>query len=242
MQIGNDGFLSIAGTAIVSKDQAIIDELWNKYAEAWFEQGREDPTVALLQVKPTPRSTGPSRTRNRSCCSSTRRRSSGESARHRRQPGGRACRRVSPYGSAGVAMPASAWRGRCRPTPRGTAPRSRSRSARSAGGHRSSDLRAQPVRGGEPCRPRAAQLAARGGDRRPVRPARWPSASGRRARGGSRGCPTSSCAAVVEIAAQAGQHAELVVRPGDPLADTRSPHSVSRLCRSSSSAPARSPR
>jgi general stress protein 26 len=51
MQIGNDGFLSIAGTASVSKDQAVIDELWNKYAEAWFEQGREDPSVALLRVE-----------------------------------------------------------------------------------------------------------------------------------------------------------------------------------------------
>lgn len=50
LQIGNDGFLSIAGTASVSKDPAMIDELWNKYAEAWFEQGREDPSVALLRV------------------------------------------------------------------------------------------------------------------------------------------------------------------------------------------------
>lgn len=51
LQIGNDGFLSIAGTASVSRDQAMIDELWNSYAEAWFEQGREDPSVALLRVE-----------------------------------------------------------------------------------------------------------------------------------------------------------------------------------------------
>src|SRR5690349_21307625 len=51
MQVGNDGFLSIAGTASVSRDQAIIDQLWNRYAEAWFEQGREDPAVALLKVQ-----------------------------------------------------------------------------------------------------------------------------------------------------------------------------------------------
>ncbi|HET9648963.1 MAG TPA: pyridoxamine 5'-phosphate oxidase family protein [Microlunatus sp.] len=50
LQVGNDGFLSIAGTASVSRDQKIIDELWNRYAEAWFEQGREDPSVALLTV------------------------------------------------------------------------------------------------------------------------------------------------------------------------------------------------
>jgi general stress protein 26 len=49
MQIGND-FLSIAGTASVSRDQTMIDELWNRYAEAWFEGGRDDPAVALLRV------------------------------------------------------------------------------------------------------------------------------------------------------------------------------------------------
>lgn len=44
------GWVSIAGTASVSHDQQKIDELWNKRAEAWFEQGREDPSVALLKV------------------------------------------------------------------------------------------------------------------------------------------------------------------------------------------------
>jgi general stress protein 26 len=45
-----NGWVSIAGTASISHDQAKIDELWNKRAEAWFEQGREDPSVALLKV------------------------------------------------------------------------------------------------------------------------------------------------------------------------------------------------
>ena len=49
LQSGDD-YLSIAGTASVSRDQALIDELWNSYAEAWFEQGRQDPSVALLKV------------------------------------------------------------------------------------------------------------------------------------------------------------------------------------------------
>jgi general stress protein 26 len=44
------GYLSIAGTATVEHDQARIDELWNRMAEAWFEEGRQDPTVALLRV------------------------------------------------------------------------------------------------------------------------------------------------------------------------------------------------
>ena len=42
LQSGDD-YLSVAGTASVSRDQALIDQLWNKYAEAWFEQGRQDP-------------------------------------------------------------------------------------------------------------------------------------------------------------------------------------------------------
>ncbi|HEY1531756.1 MAG TPA: pyridoxamine 5'-phosphate oxidase family protein [Galbitalea sp.] len=48
-QSGN-GWVSVAGTASVSRDQHKIDELWNKFAEAWFEQGREDPTIALIRV------------------------------------------------------------------------------------------------------------------------------------------------------------------------------------------------
>ena len=46
----DDSYLSIAGTASVTHDQKLIDELWNPHAEAWFEKGREDPGVALLKV------------------------------------------------------------------------------------------------------------------------------------------------------------------------------------------------
>jgi general stress protein 26 len=47
---GNGNYVSISGTASVTKDAALIDELWNVHAEAWFEGGREDPSVALLKV------------------------------------------------------------------------------------------------------------------------------------------------------------------------------------------------
>ena len=50
---GSKGYLSLAGTAVVSRDQAIIDKFWNPWAEAWFEGGRQDPTVALLRVSAT---------------------------------------------------------------------------------------------------------------------------------------------------------------------------------------------
>jgi general stress protein 26 len=47
------GNLSLSGTATVTRDSALIDELWNPFAEAWFEKGREDPSVALLDVAVT---------------------------------------------------------------------------------------------------------------------------------------------------------------------------------------------
>ncbi|MGI8459160.1 MAG: pyridoxamine 5'-phosphate oxidase family protein [Propionibacteriaceae bacterium] len=47
---GNGNYVSIAGTATISKDAALIDELWNVHAEAWFDAGRDDPSVALLKV------------------------------------------------------------------------------------------------------------------------------------------------------------------------------------------------
>lgn len=45
--------VSLSGTAAVDRDQARIDEFWNPWAEAWFEGGRQDPTVALLRVDAT---------------------------------------------------------------------------------------------------------------------------------------------------------------------------------------------
>src|SRR3954447_7852781 len=44
------GWVSIAGTAEVVTDAAKIDELWDTSAEAWFQEGRQDPKVALLKV------------------------------------------------------------------------------------------------------------------------------------------------------------------------------------------------
>jgi len=44
------GWLSFSGSASVSRDQAKIDEYWNPWAAAYFENGREDPSVALLKI------------------------------------------------------------------------------------------------------------------------------------------------------------------------------------------------
>jgi len=48
---GDDkGYLSLSGKATIDRDAAMIDKYWNPYAEAWFELGRDDPSVALLRV------------------------------------------------------------------------------------------------------------------------------------------------------------------------------------------------
>ncbi|MBF4992610.1 pyridoxamine 5'-phosphate oxidase family protein [Arthrobacter gandavensis] len=44
------GYLSVSGRAEISHDQEKIEELWNASAAAWFEQGREDPSIALIKV------------------------------------------------------------------------------------------------------------------------------------------------------------------------------------------------
>ena len=50
---GNSHFLSIYGEAEVLKDQNKIDELWNGYAKAWFQEGKKDPDISLIKVIPT---------------------------------------------------------------------------------------------------------------------------------------------------------------------------------------------
>lgn len=45
------GYLSVAGTAEVVHDRAKVDEYWTPAVEAWFPEGREDPTVALIRVR-----------------------------------------------------------------------------------------------------------------------------------------------------------------------------------------------
>lgn len=44
-------YISASGVAIVNQDKAKIDELWNPFLKAWFPEGKDDPTVALLKVE-----------------------------------------------------------------------------------------------------------------------------------------------------------------------------------------------
>jgi general stress protein 26 len=47
---GHDLFASITGTLRVDNDRAVIDRLWNKWIEAWFEGGKDDPNLVLLRL------------------------------------------------------------------------------------------------------------------------------------------------------------------------------------------------
>lgn len=44
-----DFYACIKGKLSLSKDDAKIDEYWNKVAAAWFEDGRRDPHITLLE-------------------------------------------------------------------------------------------------------------------------------------------------------------------------------------------------
>lgn len=43
-------FLIMNGTATISKDRALIDELWNEMAKAWFPGGKDDPNLTVIKV------------------------------------------------------------------------------------------------------------------------------------------------------------------------------------------------
>ena len=44
-------FLNVYGLATISKDQSIIDELYGKADDTWFE-GKNDPNITAISIKP----------------------------------------------------------------------------------------------------------------------------------------------------------------------------------------------
>lgn len=49
---GHDIFSCVEGTLVLNKDRSVIDRLWNPFVAAWYEGGKDDPKLALLQFKP----------------------------------------------------------------------------------------------------------------------------------------------------------------------------------------------
>jgi general stress protein 26 len=46
---GFDLFATIHGTIQLDMDREMIDKLWNPFIAAWFEEGKDDPKLALLR-------------------------------------------------------------------------------------------------------------------------------------------------------------------------------------------------
>lgn len=43
-------FASIKGNLSLDNDRAVIDRLWNPFVAAWYEDGKDDPKLALLRL------------------------------------------------------------------------------------------------------------------------------------------------------------------------------------------------
>jgi general stress protein 26 len=49
---GDSQFISVNGHAIVVKDRQKLDEIWNDIAKAWFPEGKDDPNITIIRVRP----------------------------------------------------------------------------------------------------------------------------------------------------------------------------------------------
>jgi len=47
----NHIYVSLTGKAKITQDEDLIDKYWNSRVAAWFENGKEDPNLAMLKVK-----------------------------------------------------------------------------------------------------------------------------------------------------------------------------------------------
>ncbi|MGK4568244.1 pyridoxamine 5'-phosphate oxidase family protein [Flavobacterium sp. 3HN19-14] len=52
-KIPHSHYLSVYGNATIYKDKSKIDELWTPIANAWFEEGKDDPDVSVIKVVPS---------------------------------------------------------------------------------------------------------------------------------------------------------------------------------------------
>ncbi|MEO6346534.1 MAG: pyridoxamine 5'-phosphate oxidase family protein [Aquaticitalea sp.] len=52
MNKGSMQFLNVYGTATINTDRKIIDEIYGKSDDAWFD-GKDDPNITVISVRPT---------------------------------------------------------------------------------------------------------------------------------------------------------------------------------------------
>jgi general stress protein 26 len=43
-------FATLHGTLSIDNDPEMIDKYWNRYVEAWYEEGKDDPKLVLLRM------------------------------------------------------------------------------------------------------------------------------------------------------------------------------------------------
>jgi general stress protein 26 len=46
-------FMSVSGVVRITRDRDALREYWHESQRVWFEQGRDDPEVVLLEIIPT---------------------------------------------------------------------------------------------------------------------------------------------------------------------------------------------
>lgn len=52
MNNSNSEYLSVYGNAFIYTDKSTIEDKWSDLANAWFEEGKEDPLVSVIRVTP----------------------------------------------------------------------------------------------------------------------------------------------------------------------------------------------
>jgi general stress protein 26 len=45
-------YLAVFGYAEIITDHAKLEELWNPFAKAWFNEGKNDPEISIIRVRP----------------------------------------------------------------------------------------------------------------------------------------------------------------------------------------------
>lgn len=50
---GKSSYLVVNGEAEIILDKVKIEELWTPVAKIWFKEGKDDPNISVIKVKPT---------------------------------------------------------------------------------------------------------------------------------------------------------------------------------------------
>lgn len=50
--MGKSEYLMVHGNADVYRDQKEIDEMWSDFIKTWFPEGKDDPNLCIIRLKP----------------------------------------------------------------------------------------------------------------------------------------------------------------------------------------------